>query len=168
MRSTLRFRLRCIAPIQARNKRWARRGPPTRRIRGKLSASSAKSQQAPDKRQIARSEDMKMRLGWPKLPKTIRQTAQPKFKIYAKNARKGSLRLRRFSQLLAASCWLGHEARIRNRPPQLAGGLGGEGAAHLVAHHGYHAGVKTRTKASVERRLGPAVHAVAGLVFLNA
>jgi hypothetical protein len=45
---------------------------------------------------------MKMRLGWPKLPKTIRQTAQPKFKIYAKNARKGSLRLRRFSQLLAA------------------------------------------------------------------
>ena len=94
---------------------------------GKLSASAAKSQQAADKRQIARSEDIKMRLGWPKLTKTIRQTVQPWCRMYAKNASDGALRLRRFSQLLVTSCWLGHEARVGNRPPQLPGGLSGEG-----------------------------------------
>jgi hypothetical protein len=43
---------------------------------GKLSASTAKSQQAADKRQIARSEDIKMRLGWPNLGKPFDRTVQ--------------------------------------------------------------------------------------------
>jgi len=65
-----------MAPIQARKKRCARRGPAARRTRGSVSANTAKSQQAAVKRQIARSEDIKVRLGWPNLGKPFDRTVQ--------------------------------------------------------------------------------------------
>jgi hypothetical protein len=52
-----------------------------------VSANTAKSQQAAVKRQIARSEDIKVRLGWPNLGKPFDRTVQRERIVYAKNAK---------------------------------------------------------------------------------